>query len=59
MEEFIKQEGWGPSPNKNGDIWGYLGRYGFLSDYRVSALWMFDKTGSLTNVFVEKRINSL
>ena len=59
VEELIKQEGWWSSPNKNGDTWAYLGRYGFFSDYRVSALWMFDKSGSLTNVLVVKRINSL
>ena len=55
VERFIKQEGWWSSPNKNGDISAYLGRYGLLNDYRVSALWMFDKGGSLTNVLVEKR----
>lgn len=59
VEASIKQEGWWSSPNKNGDTWVYLGRYGFFSDYRVSALWMFDKGGSLTNVLVVKRINSL
>jgi hypothetical protein len=59
VEVFIKQEAWLSSSNENGDTWAYLGRYGFFSDYRVSALWMFDKSGSLTNVLVVKRINSL
>ena len=56
---FIKQEGWWSSPNKDGDIWAYLGEYGFYNDYKVTALWTFDKSGSLTNVFVEKRNDSL
>lgn len=59
VEAVLKQEGWSPGPNKNGDIWAYLGRYGLLTDYRVSALWKFDKSGHLADVSVEKRINSL
>jgi hypothetical protein len=55
VEVFLQREGWWSSPDKNGDIWAYLGRYGLFNDYRVSALWKFDKSGSLTNVFVEKR----
>ena len=59
VQAFITAEGWWSSPNKDGGIWAYFGRYGFLSDWRVSGLWTFDKNDRLVDIFVEKCINSL